>query len=334
MATRQYSHRERIERCFLAERSDAIPVALWRHFPGDDQHPLSLAAATAAFQHQFDFDLIKITPASSFSLKDWGARDEWKGSNEGTREYAARVIHSPDEWEKLQVLDPQLGNLQNQLLCIRALRSEFPAHTPLLQTIFNPLAQAKNLVGKDALLFHMRQNPEALHVGLKIITESTIRFLEEAIKLGIDGIFYAIQHAQLHLITQAEFNTFSRPYDLQILRTSAALWCNMLHLHGENVMFECVCDYPVQILNWHDRQTLPTLQEGKTQFSGTVCGGLRQWDTMLLATPDQVIAEARDAILQTEGRRFILGTGCVLPITTPYGNILAATQVARQGVIV
>ena len=53
-------------------------------------------------------------------------------------------------------------------------------------------------------------------------------------------------------------------------------------------------------------------------------GGLRRIDTMLRGTPDDVMAEARDAIAQTEGRRFILGTGCVTPITSPTGNLRAA----------
>ncbi|NMB87687.1 MAG: hypothetical protein GYA17_04975 [Chloroflexi bacterium] len=45
---------------------------------------------------------------------------------------------------------------------------------------------------------------------------------------------------------------------------------------------------------------------------------------MVLGTPAQIRAEAEDAILSTNGTRFILGTGCVLPIVAPRGNILAA----------
>ncbi|MEA4909863.1 MAG: hypothetical protein VB089_19730, partial [Anaerolineaceae bacterium] len=59
-------------------------------------------------------------------------------------------------------------------------------------------------------------------------------------------------------------------------------------------------------------------------FHGAVCGGLRRWETMVLGTPAQIRAEAEDAILSTNGTRFILGTGCVLPIVAPRGNILAA----------
>jgi uroporphyrinogen decarboxylase len=47
---------------------------------------------------------------------------------------------------------------------------------------------------------------------------------------------------------------------------------------------------------------------------------------MTVGTPDQVESEAREAIAATGGRHFILGTGCVLPITAPFGNIMAARK--------
>jgi uroporphyrinogen decarboxylase len=42
--------------------------------------------------------------------------------------------------------------------------------------------------------------------------------------------------------------------------------------------------------------------------------------------PAAVRAEALEALEQTGGRRFILGTGCVTPIVAPTVNIRAARQ--------
>jgi uroporphyrinogen decarboxylase len=47
---------------------------------------------------------------------------------------------------------------------------------------------------------------------------------------------------------------------------------------------------------------------------------------MVLGTPEQVRTEARQAIEATGGRRFILGTGCVTPITAPRANLRAARE--------
>ncbi|HEY5597103.1 MAG TPA: uroporphyrinogen decarboxylase family protein, partial [Candidatus Bipolaricaulota bacterium] len=96
--------------------------------------------------------------------------------------------------------------------------------------------------------------------------------------------------------------------------------------HGLNVMFELACSYPVDALNWHDRRTAPTLARGLEQFEGTVLGGLDEHETLSGGTPDQVRAQAQDAIAQTQGRRFILGAGCVALVTTPPENFQAARR--------
>ncbi len=113
----------------------------------DDQNPQSLAEAHLNYQQNYDFDLMKVTPASSFCLKDWGVEDEWVGDTEGTRRYTKRIIHSPEDWESLTVLEPTSPHLAQQLECLRLIRTSLSPDTPLLQTIFSPLAQAKNLAG-------------------------------------------------------------------------------------------------------------------------------------------------------------------------------------------
>lgn len=320
------SHRQRLEVCLAGERPDRVPVALWRHFPVDDQTPQGLAAATLHFQRSFDFDLVKVTPQSAFCLKDWGVREAWRGATEGTCEYVQRVIHRPEDWEQLQPLDPNRGFLGAQIECLRLLKQELGTDTPLLQTIFSPLAQAKNLAGATEMLVHLRRYPEAVHAGLRVITESTLRFIEAARATGISGVFYAVQHAQYGLLSESEFETFGRAYDFQALEPARSLWLNMVHLHGSQVMFEQVADYPVQVLNWHDRDTSPSLAEGQRRFPGVVCGGLQRETCLVLGTPEQVRSQAREAIDATGGVRFLLGTGCVAPITAPYGNLMAARQ--------
>jgi uroporphyrinogen decarboxylase len=324
------THRERLETCISGERPDRTPVALWRHFPVDDQTPEGLAEAVLNFQNTYDFDLVKYTPASSFCLKDWGSKDEWLGSSEGTRDYTKNVIQRPEDWIRLEVLDPNKGYLGAQLDSLRILIQELGSGVPVIQTIFNPLSQAKNLVGKNRLETHIRQFPNAVLGGLKIITETTLRFLEAVVKTGVSGVFFAVQHAQYHLLSEDEYQEFGRVFDLQVLEPAKDLWMNMLHLHGEDVMFDQFRDYPVQIINWHDRETEPSLKGALERYPGVVCGGLRRQETMVLGTPDDVIAEAQDAIAQTDGMRFILGTGCVTPIIAPYGNIMAARKVVEQ----
>jgi uroporphyrinogen decarboxylase len=319
------THRERIQACFNGEKIDRTPVALWRHFPVDDQHPETLAAATLHFQSMYDFDIVKVTPASSFAVKDWGVVDEWKGSTEGSREYTKRVIHKPQDWEKLPALDPTAPHLAAQLECLRLIRKSLGADTPLIQTIFNPVSQAKNLAGNETMLAHLRQHPEAVMKGLETIANSTKKFIEAAMETGIDGIFYAVQHAQRRFFTLDEYKKLALPYDHRALEPTndAQAWCNMLHLHGEDIFFSLLRLMNFQIVNWHDRETYPSLTEARDLFKGTLCGGLRQ-DSLVFEDQARIKQDAADAIQKTKGRRFILGTGCVTHITAAHGNLMAA----------
>ena len=330
------SPRERLQACINNDPAlDRPPVALWRHFPVDDQSPETLAAATVDFQRHYDFDMVKVTPASSFSIKDWGAEDAWEGSTEGTRRYTRHPIQRPQDWEDLPVLDPLTApHLSGQIRCLRQIRADLGPNIPLLQTVFSPLAQAKNLAGGEALIVHLRQSPEAVMKGLQTIAETTRRFVEIAMETGIDGIFYAIQHAQAGLMTLDEYKIFGLPFDLKTTQPATGLWCNLLHLHGLNIYFDLVPNFAslFSIINWHDRETYPSLAEAQSsqviktsKGSPILCGGISQ-HTIVYADASKVREEAADAIRQTRGLRLLLGTGCVVPVIAPHGNILAARR--------
>jgi uroporphyrinogen decarboxylase len=328
--------RERMQACLKNDPAlDRPPVALWRHFPMDDQHPVTLAAAAVDFQKHYGFDLVKVTPASSFCLKDWGAEDAWEGYTEGTRRYTRRVIQKPQDWEHLPVLDPLRAiHLAAQLECLRQIRSALGAEVPLLQTVFNPLSQAKNLAGGDMLIAHLRLYPEAVLKGLQVIAQTTRSFVEAAIEIGVDGFFFAVQHAQAGLITLDEYKTFGLAFDLLATQPASGLWCNLLHLHGLDIYFDLVARslYPIglfSIINWHDRETPPSLEEAQRRFTGVVCGGISQ-KTIVFGDAAQVRQEVADAIRQTRGRRLLLGTGCVVPVIAPHGNILAIRDAVEE----
>jgi len=52
--------------------------------------------------------------------------------------------------------------------------------------------------------------------------------------------------------------------------------------------------------------------------------------TLVLGTPEEIEAEVADAVARTGGRRLILSTGCVAPLTTPWGNLRALRQAVER----
>ena len=323
--TKSMSKRARLEATFAGAETDRPAVALWRHWPIDDLWGDELARATITFQKTYDYDFIKVTPNSNYCVAAYGAEASWRGNEEGTYQWGPRVIQTAEDWAKLKPLEPRAG-LQGEVLeANRLIGQEFGDEVPFIQTIFNPLSQAKTLAG-DRLIADLRQHPDAVKAGLAAITESIVRVIEALKSTGAAGIFLAMQHASYDLLTEAEYGEFGRPLDLRILQATEGMWFRLIHLHGTNVMFDMAADYPAELINWHDTETPPTLAEAMTRTDKALCGGLRQWETMLRGTPESIQAEADAALVATGGRRFVLGTGCVTPITAPTANLVAARR--------
>lgn len=322
------NHRQRMERVLSGESPDRVPISFWRHFPVDDQDPYALMRSTLWFQTTYDFDLVKVSPSSSFCLRDWGAVDEWTGNPEGTRNYHGAVIQRPEDWRRLPRLSPRRGFLSEYLEALRSLLHTLSPSVPVIQTVFSPLAQAKDLVGGENFLLHLRRYGEEVREGLATIEQTTLEFIQALKQVGVDGVFFAVQQAQYGLLSLSEFEEFGKAFDLHIAEAVRELPFNVLHIHGQQVLFDPLLSYGFPILNWEQAHGSPDLCEGQQRGAKVVCGGLDRWQTMALGTPQDVTRRARQAICETDGKGFILGADCVLPVVTPHGNILAAKDAA------
>jgi uroporphyrinogen decarboxylase len=322
---------ERLTKTIAGEAADRVPVALWRHWPGDDQRAADFARSVVEFQKNYDWDFVKVTPASSFCVADYGVQDDWEGHLEGTRTITKRVVNRSLDWTELRPLDPLKGGLGRQLECLRLIGEGLrDQDAPIIQTIFNPLAQAKYLSGNDLLIRHMRTNPDRVHTALNALTESTLRFIDALKRFPVVGIYYAIQHASYDMMSEDEYKQFGLPYDRKILEAlPEKWWLNMLHLHGDTPMFRLCSQLPVHAINWHDQETEPDLKQGKLMFNGAVCGGLSRWQHIHHGTPNSIREQGRATMVATNSRRLILASGCVVMVTTPLSNLRAVREVVE-----
>jgi uroporphyrinogen decarboxylase len=322
-------HWNRIEAAIAGQPTDRVPVALWRHFPVDDQDPHRLAALTLAWQRAWDFDLVKFMPSGTYGVEDWGAKSVYEGAGNGARAISDPGVERAEDWRRLARLDPRKGVLgaQNEALALAA--KELRGATPILQTVFSPLTTARKLAG-DALLEHLRSDPGAVEAGLRTITDTTIDFSLAALEAGAHGLFFATQLATTDVLTVPEYEKFGVRFDLEVFKAiTTKTRLNMLHLHGENVMFDLLAAYPAEMINWHDRLTAPSLKGALGRFKGALVGGVEERGLLVSGGQAQVRAQVRDAIGQTGGRRLVVGPGCVAAIAAPAANIRSVIDEAR-----
>lgn len=321
------NHRERIQATLRGQPTDRTPVALWRHFPGDDLQAETLAANVVAFQKKFDFDFVKVTPAGGYPAEMYGSTLADRGNREGTRAHLVRAVAALDDWAKIAPLTESNFVFQRETRALELIRAQLGGDVHILQTIFSPLYSAGNIAG-ERMLSDLRAHPAILHRALEAITATTIRFARASLRAGADAIFFATQMAARSVVTEDEFVEFGERYDLQVLEGMRAVKPDfvLLHIHGLDIYFDRLAQWDVDIINWHDRRTPPSLREARDKFGGTLLGGISEWDTLCNGTREQVANEARDAIAQSGGAKFILGAGCVIPIDAPDDNVRAVRE--------
>ena len=328
--TSEMTHWERIRAAMQGVETDRPPISLWRHWPVEDETAEGLAAATIRWQQEYDFDLVKFMPTGTYGIEDWGAETTYIPNHGGTRTITRLGVTTVDQWPQLAQLEVTQDYLGIQIEALRQAAEALNNSVPILQTIFSPLTTARKLAG-DRIFTHLRLHPEPFKAGLQIIAETTARFALESVRAGAHGMFFATQCSTYRLLSAAEYQEFGQVYDRIILdAVQAETELNMIHVHGEDIMFDQMASYPGQALNWHDRLTWPTLKEAQSRFSGLLVGGVSERQTLVDGPIEAIQAEIKEAVAQTGGRRLLVGPGCVAPTNTPVEHIRAAREAVEN----
>ena len=327
---KQMSKAERVKAALAGRPVDRMPVSFWRHWPGDDQDPQALSAVTLDFQDRYDLDFIKIPVTSTFCVSDYGVKHTYSGKLGGDRDYLERIIKKQVDWDRVEPLDIRKGVYSKQLVTLDIVLKKRKKETPVIFTIFNPVAMAAYLAGDELFLAHLRSEPGKVSRAIEALTLTCSSFVKAVIERGCDGIFLSTKFASYELLNDVEYKKFGRPADMAVLKAASGGWFNVLHLHGQYPMFASLADYPVQAINWHDRTAGPSLAQAGKLFKGGLMAGVEQFETLHLGTPAEIEAQVFDAIRQMKGRRLIVTPGCTYPVDIPNRSLMAMRMAVEK----
>lgn len=319
MATSQHtmSPSERVHAAVKGEVVDRVPFCFWHHFKPEGSGERLAAFTMEFFVQKFSLDIVKIMPDLPYPEPE-----------------------SPlTEAAQLRTL-PRLGldtpMFQQQLLCIRTLRSQLGSNYPLILTLFSPLTYALRWMGKAQAEAEARKDPVSFKEGLGIIADNLRGLMGAAIDAGASGIFFSCMGATNKDFTPEEYAQLARPYDLQALEGARGGWLNVVHVHadpdqeGDDLYFEKFVDYPVSVMSWSDRVTGPSLSEASTMTDKCLMGGLWERGSLTHGSETELDSEIMSAISQTQGRRLILANGCSVPDDTPEEWLYLARKLVDQ----
>lgn len=302
---------EKMRQAIGGHKQETIPFSFWTHLPEIDRQPDKLAEASFQLYKDYDLDFIKTMNNGMYAVEDYGTEIDFSEVAKGG---VAKVVSTPIkenlDWTLLAKLEVENATaLQRELTHLKQLLHLVDGQAPVIMTVFSPLTTADKLAqGRLAQLME-QEDATYLHQALEHIAETTAELARQAIELGAAGVYFASQMSSYEKLTAEQYKTYGVPYDLQVLEGASAGWFNAIHIHGNDIMFDLVKGYPVQVFNWHIWETLPDLKEGLDYTGKCVMGGIARMD-ITHNRVNELRSQIYRSIISTRGRGLILTPGC------------------------
>src|SRR5208283_5498170 len=126
-------------------------------------------------------------------------------------------IKTPGDWSKMPILTEQW--FEPALYLLKNLIKEAKSEALIIQTLYSHYQLAKQAVGWDVLVEHVKQDPEAVCRGLENISLSLMNFVQAAARAGVDGFYMCTQGGETNRIAdRALFNRTIKNYDMLLYK--------------------------------------------------------------------------------------------------------------------
>lgn len=321
---------DRVLAALQGQEVDRVPVSAWWHDFAREWSPQGLAAHTLESYRRYGWDFLKVNPRATYYAEAWGAR--FRPRPDAAPELIEPLIRSAEDLARIRPLDPEGGPLGEQLAALEIIARDLAGEAPFIQTVFCPLAVVSRMAGStEAVQRLMREHPSRLLDALEAITSTLAPYARACLARGASGIFLAtVEWGSQEVISPEDHDRFSRPFDLRILEGVRGAPFNVLHVCRANNLLEHLLDYPVAAFHWAPHQRAnPSLSYIAVRTDRAVMGGVSQDTTLASGSPEAVVAEARAAIRETGGRRFLLAPGCAANPRSPEANLQALAEAPR-----
>jgi uroporphyrinogen decarboxylase len=282
-----------------------IPAAFFIHFPQEYRRGQAAIDKHLAYFRYTGMDFVKIQYEFAFPHRP--------------------DIQRPEDWATM----PSYGRefFQDQLDIVAGLVKAARGEALIIQTLYSPFMSAGHTTSDAMITEHIKTDPEKVKQGLEIITESTLWFVRECIKLGVDGFYASTQGGESHRFADPSlFAQYVKPYDLAVMEEiNRTCLFNILHICdycGGYTDLTPFLDYPGDVVNCTMKLGAQTLtpRDVAQMFERPTMGGIDRHGTIVTGSRDEIKTMVR-AVLQDAPERFILGADCTLPGDINWDNI-------------
>jgi uroporphyrinogen decarboxylase len=324
--------RARVMAALRGDPVDRVPVSVWAHNFTAENSAQELCEETVRLAREFDWDYLKPQSRAHCFAEMWGLKYAPSLRRSVPPTVTAYPLHAAGDLESLRPADARTGALGEQLEALALIRARIGPDRPIIWTIFSPLTTARYLFpgGDTQITDVMRSEPSALEGALEAMTETLAEYARACVQHGADGIFLATTLARKDVLSAGECRRFERKYDLAILQAVEQAPFNVMHVCGDNVLFEEFVDHPVAAFSWAATPNNPSLSEVHRRTGRAAIGGLPAKPVFKTLTATQAREHARKAVSEMHGRWLLLGPECSIDPETPASLLRAVSGAVRE----
>ncbi len=314
--------RERVLAAVSGKEPDRVPVGFWLHFPPGFEAGEGAVRRHLEFFEKSRTDLCKVMNENS--LPDHPG------------------LHDAADWGRLKEIPHDAPFIRRQLDLIHTVCEKVNKEAVVLATIHGMVASAFHYLGggalydqdKQALTRHLREDPEAFRHGMEVIAGYLDYLCGACLEAGADGLYFASLGGETAMMTDEEFETFFKPYEMKLLEKydKKAPCFNVLHMCKDHLNLSRYVGYPSKVINWGIYEDNLSLEEGRQLFGAdrVILGGLDDRDGVLTGGTMEDIERQVHRLLREHGtRNFLLGADCTLPTEISLERIAKVVQAAE-----
>ncbi len=304
---------ERVDRVLEGREVDYPPLSLWYHFGVQHGSGEKFAAIVLEYFHFYDFDFLKVM------------NDYFYPPPAGLE-----AVKSAADLRRITPFEVEKSEWRQQFRALEIIAEELKDNAYFIDTVFDPWQSLRRNMAGENINDLMVNEPGAMLAALDVIADNLIAYCKKSLAIGSAGIFMSVPAAR-ELVAHDLFLKFVKPPAMKVFQAIAGLGkMNTAHIHGEDLYFEDVLDFPVSIFNWWDRSSKgPSMQWVKQRSPACVMGGIDQ-KIVARTTPAFLKNHVRQGVELGGKTRFFLANGCSIDSWGYPGSLQAIVSAARE----
>ncbi len=290
-----------------------------------------MAEAHIQAYRKFNYDGVRVFTDLYVQAEAMGAKVRYPLDD--TADLDTPAIQDVVDIDRIQPADPfKDGRLPSHLEAAKILIDQVSKEVPCSGGVVGPFTTAFFLVGVEYMTRLLLRNPEAVHRLCEVSLETSLRYADAFMEIGLTPTI-SEPLSSCTIVSPKHFRQYSFPYLKRLIdfihsRGKAVT----LHICGKtDKIWEAMADAGANCLSIDD---VASLSDCKKQVGDRVriMGNVDPSGVMYAGTPEEVRKATLECVRQAYNnpKGYIICSGCSLPIDTPFENIQAMMDTARE----